>query len=105
MSRKSKRHYNLWPSVQEYGESRSLTFYKQFSPYHMRLSDDFTVIDIWSSGHYWVGKTSYNEQTEQRITERGGSKGDFEFNPDDKTLLYEWLDGLFYAADMVEGES
>lgn len=103
MGRKSKHHYHNLPLfLEEYGE-RGTMYYQQYSEYHMRLSDDYTTLDVWTSGHYWVGRTDYVEQTKARIVERGGEKGDFTFNPDSKKALFDWLDKLFYAADMAEG--
>lgn len=96
MSRHKKHHNFKLPGLLEsYADSRNITFH-QYSEYHMRLMDGFTVIDIWTSGRYYVLSTNYAEMTDKSIVERGGEKD--ELNDD----TYTFLDNLFYAPDMLE---
>lgn len=65
----------------------------------MRLIDsDLTILDCWTTGKYWVKQTSYSTQTSKQIIERGDEKG---LLPSDNQLE-QWLDKLFYAADMED---
>jgi hypothetical protein len=87
------------PSLLERYATRCGFEFHQYSPFHLRLIDqDFTVIDCWTTGKYYVKQTNYNLQTTKRIIERGGEKG---WLPSDNKLE-QWLDKLFYAADMEE---
>lgn len=93
MSRRSSPGILLKPEdVEAYAKLRDLD-YKRYSKYHMRLMDGgYTVLDVWTTGRYYVLTTDYSELTPS-IVERGGEKGDLLL---ETSALTEWLDGLFY---------
>src|SRR2546423_311375 len=99
MSRRKRTHPDSLPTLLErYAQPRTFE-YRRYSPYHLRLIDqDFTVIDCWTTGKYYVQQTNYNLQSKKPIIERGGEKG---WLPGDSELE-QWLDKLFYKADMEE---
>lgn len=93
----AKNIYNsdLAASLKWYANSRTLDFH-QYSPYHMRIIDaDYTILDCWTSNKYWIMKTSYCEQSNNSVVERGGEKG---ILPLKYKKLEKLLDGIFYAA-------
>lgn len=79
-------------AVEMYATSRGLDFH-QYSKYHMRLMDGgYTVLDIWTTGRYYVLTTDYVEFAKGTV-ERGGEKG---LVPGSYEELEKWLDNLFY---------
>lgn len=92
---KKKHNYNLPKLLEQYASTRMLT-YHQYSEYHMRLMDGFTVVDIWTSGKYYVLSTNYIDMTDRVIVERGGEKGTLTGD------TYTFLDDLFYAPDKLD---
>lgn len=95
MSRKPKNHI---PGVEKkfgyYADSRSLDFH-QYSPYHMRIMDGgYVVLDVWTTGRYYIVMTDYNEMTDGAIVERAGEKGSIPSN--DMYKLSDWLDKIFF---------
>ena len=93
MSRKRNNHIqDIEGRLAEYAERHTLDFH-QYSEYHMRLMDGgFTVLDIWTTGRYYMLTTDYLEMVGAGIVERGGEKG---FIPEGKGLE-AWLDKLFF---------
>lgn len=97
MTKRKHRTDNVMVVLKGYAKSRTIGLLT-FSDIHTRLTDDYTVVDIWpTTGKYWVGKTSYHEMTDKRIQERGGEKGTIPVGAD---AIYDYLDKLFFAADM-----
>lgn len=94
MSRKRQYHDKSLPEkLTHYAESRSLEF-QQYSEYHMRLMDGgYTVIDIWTTGRYWIMTTDYLDMGIQAV-ERGSEKGVLPSN--NMLKLGMWLDKLFF---------
>lgn len=94
----AKTHHN-WqlPALLEgYAKSRTLDFHR-YSEYHMRVIDsDFTILDCWTSEKYWIKETNYYKQ-KLGIVERAGESG---FLPSKKKKLYQFLDKIFYAAEI-----
>ena len=95
---KKPRRASLPMWLENYAKPRTLE-YHQYSLWHLRLIDvGFTTIDCWTTGRYYIKETNYSLQTARQIIERGGETG---WLPgEDK--LEEWLDKLFYIADMEE---
>lgn len=97
MTKRKHRADNVMESLKGYAASRTIELLA-FSDIHTRLTDEYTVVDIWpTTGKYWVSKTSYHEMTDKRIQERGGEKGVIPVGTD---AIYNYLDKLFFAADM-----
>ena len=72
-----------------YAEKRMLDL-AQYSPYHLRLSDGgYTVIDIWTTGRYYVLTTDYLEMAGGGV-ERSGEKGQLPLTFED------YLNDIFY---------
>lgn len=86
-----KYHIPLLASrLSNYAETRTLDFH-QYSKYHMRIMDGgYTVLDIWTTGRYYVLTTDYSEMGIE-VIERGGEKGNIPEN-----MLDEFLDHLFF---------
>lgn len=97
MTRRKKPHYpELISILKAYCDSRTLDFH-QYSAFHMRIMDGgYTVLDIWTTGRYYILTTDYLEMIGPGITERGNEKGDLLFFVDDKDLFRDWLDGVFF---------
>lgn len=95
---KQKNHIpGLVDKLTEYAEKRTLDFH-QYSPYHMRIMDGgFTVLDVWTTGRYYVLTTDYHELLDDNVVERGGEKGALPLDN-----LWPFLDKLFYGEDMGE---
>lgn len=95
---KHKKTYNdeLIKRLETYANDRTIDM-NEFSPYHMRLTDGYTIIDMWTTYKYYVLKTDYSSMTDKGIIERGGEDG---YLPRKK--LERFLDNLFYAPDMQE---
>jgi hypothetical protein len=89
---KQKNHIpGLAEALQEYTESRKLDFH-QYSPYHLRIMDGgFVVLDVWTTGRYYIMMTDYNELTDGNVIERGGEKGQLPI-----TKIEEFIDQIFY---------
>lgn len=87
----AKRHINdIDITLRSYTKRRSLEF-SQYSQYHMRVSDGgYIVLDVWTTGRYYILTTDYAEIAEGTI-ERGGEKG---FLPTNN--LDNFLDKIFY---------
>lgn len=89
--------------LEKYAESRSIELMKYNQDLHLRLTDGFTCLDVWpSTGKYYVKDTSYHEQLEGTglsLVEKAGQKG-YISSYDDKAI--EFLDGLFYATELME---
>lgn len=61
----------------------------------MRLMDGgFTVLDIWTTGRYYVLTTDYLAMMGKGFVERGAEKG--WVNPDNEAEFHQWLDRLFF---------
>lgn len=73
---KPKNHIpKLDNTLAEYTNRRMLDFY-QYSPYHFRISDGgFVVLDVWTTGRYYIVMTDYKEMTDGNVAERQGEKG------------------------------
>lgn len=97
---KPKNHVpQLGNRVAFYAEKRMLDFH-QYSLYHMRVMDGgFVVVDIWTTGRYYVVMTDYLEMLEGNVVERGGEKGQLPLDN-----LEEFLDILFYGQQIKEAK-
>lgn len=93
---KQKNHIKgLSDRLTQYCEKRKLDF-MQYSPYHMRIMDGgFVVLDVWTTGRYYVLMTDYLAMFEGSVIERGGEKGYLPLKS-----LWSFLDTLFYGEDM-----
>lgn len=97
MTKRKHRTDGLAKIIRSYSKSRTVELL-EFSDIHKRLTDEYTVIDIWpTTGKYWISATSYHLMTDKKIVERGGEKGQMPFGED---KIYDWLDKLFFAPDM-----
>lgn len=86
----SKKHnWQLPKLLATYADERGVDVIR-FSPFHMRVSYDKAVVDIWTSNKYWVKQTNYGNG----IIERGSETGSL---PPD---LYEFLDELLFAVEI-----
>lgn len=96
MSRRQKHHITgLSEKLLEFAESRTLDFH-QYSPFHMRITDGgYVVIDVWTTGRYFVLMTDYAELS-PGVIERGGEKGKM---PKD---IYKFLDKVFFPEAIYE---
>lgn len=94
---KQKNHIDgLSERLAQYAERRILDF-MQYSPYHIRMMDGgFVVVDMWTTGRYYVVMTDYLEMTDGNVVERQGEKGQL---PVDN--LWPFLDKLFFGEDMA----
>lgn len=95
---KQKNHIpGLVDKLTEYTEKRALDMH-QYSPYHLRIMDGgYTVLDVWTTGRYYVLTTDYLEMLPNPTVERAGEKGQLPVNN-----LWQFLDVLFYGEDMQE---
>lgn len=95
---KQKNHIpGLAERLIEYAEKRLLDFH-QYSPYHMRIMDGgYTVLDIWTTGRYYILTTDYSEMLDEAIVERAGEKGSIPVND-----LYAFLDVVFFGQEVKE---
>lgn len=95
---KQKNHIpELIDRLNQYVEKRMLDMH-QYSPYHMRIMDGgFVVLDVWTTGRYYVVMTDYLEMTDGNVVERQGEKGQLPLDD-----LWPFLDTLFYGGDMGE---
>lgn len=92
MARKKKKHIaGIDTKLSTYATSRHLDF-ATYSPYHRRLMDGgYTVIDIWTTGRYYILTTDYLEMTGISMVERSGEKGMLPIES-----LEQFLDGIFF---------
>jgi len=98
MSRRNYHPPQLPGFFQEYAKSRTFELH-QYSEWHYRIIDSgVTCVDIWSTGKYWIKETNYNGV----LVERQGEKGMIPFK---KKPLFKFLDGIFYAIDLMEAQS
>lgn len=90
---KQKNHIpGLADKLANYADERKLDFH-QYSPYHMRMMDGgYVVLDVWTTGRYFVLMTDYLAMLEGNIVERGGEKGQLPLDD-----LQGFLDKLFYG--------
>lgn len=104
MSRKPRQHHKGLPAtLRRYADSRALDFH-QYSKYHMRLMDGgFTVLDVWTTGRYYILATDYLDMVGTDHIERAGEKGNLNFTdfsiPGNKPKLYTWLDRIFFPEE------
>lgn len=79
--------------MEAYSDSRSLDLHR-YSPYHFRIMDGgYVVVDVWTTGRYYVLMTDYNELTDDNVVERQGEKGQL-------PLTFErFLDDIFYPME------
>lgn len=92
---KPKNHIpGLREKLQAYANENMLDL-AQYSPYHMRLMDGgYTVIDVWTTGRYYIVTTDYLKLTDGNVIERAGEKGDLPLS-----YLTRFLDTLFYPGE------
>lgn len=92
MSRKLKQHFpGLIVELNRYAARRHLEF-MAYSEFHMRIMDGgYTVVDVWTTGRYYILTTDYVEMVGPGLIERGGEKG---FVP--RTNINKWLDAIFF---------
>lgn len=97
---KQKNHIpGLSERLSTYAEKRVLDFH-QYSPYHMRIMDGgYVVLDVWTTGRYYVVMTDYYLFLDGAIPERGGEKGFLPTLTEEE--LWPFLDKIFYGEDMT----
>lgn len=99
MSRRKNIHYDSLSTMLDAYAAKASLDYHRYSKYHMRLMDGgFTVLDVWTTGRYYILTTDYLEMIGEGIVERGGEKGDI---PTNKGQLIEWLNKLFFPEEIV----
>lgn len=83
----------LW----EYADARELDL-QNYSKWHYRLLDQgFTVLDIWTTGRYYVVDSDYAAKYPGAdLVETAGQKGQLDMNN-----LWPFLDKLFFGEDMT----
>lgn len=93
---KQKNHIpGFVDKISEYADKRLLDMH-QYSPYHLRLMDGgYVVLDVWTTGRYYLVMTDYESLFDGGIEEREGEKG---FLPIEK--LWPFLDTIFFGDDM-----
>lgn len=89
---KQKNHIpGFADKITAYSEVRALDLH-QYSPYHFRIMDGgYVVVDLWTTGRYFILMTDYATMTDGNVVERGGEKGDLPVNK-----LSDFLDDIFY---------
>lgn len=92
---KPKNHIpGLAEKLQVYTDNRLLDMH-QYSPYHARIMDGgFVVLDIWTTGRYFILTTDYAVMTDENIIERGGEKGSIPIGSVED--LESFLDLIFF---------
>src|SRR6476661_8702993 len=97
---KPKNHIpGLAERLANYADKRVLDFH-QYSPYHMRITDSgYVILDIWTTGRYYIVMTDYYLFLDDAIPERAGEKGSI---PYEAEKLWSFLDTIFFGADMSE---
>lgn len=90
---KQKNHIpGLSEKLKDYADKRTLDF-AQYSPYHMRIMDGgFVVIDVWTTGRYYIVMTDYNQMTDGNVVERQAEKGQLPLE-----TLTPFLDKIFFT--------
>lgn len=97
MSKQKNHITGMADRISQYAERRMLDF-SQYSPYHMRLMDGgFVVLDVWTTGRYFIVMTDYQEMTDGNLIERQGEKGQLPL-----VDLWPFLDTIFFGGDMSE---
>lgn len=95
MSRQKNHISGLSERLTNYAEKRLLDFH-QYSPYHMRITDGgYVIVDVWTTGRYFVVMTDYYLFLDGVVAERAGEKGTLPLD-----TLWPFLDTLFFGADM-----
>lgn len=89
---KPKNHIpGIVETLRDYASKRMLDFH-QYSPYHMRIMDGgYVVVDVWTTGRYFIVMTDYAEMTDNNIVERQGEKGQLPVND-----IENFLDKIFF---------
>lgn len=90
---KQKNHLPLLAEkLRDYSDHRMLDF-AQYSPYHIRIMDGgYVVLDVWTTGRYYIVMTDYNEMTDNNVIERQGEKGQLPLD-----TLTPFLDKIFFT--------
>lgn len=97
MGRKRSIHYpQLESFMKEFADEYDMT-YQRYGAYHMRLLGPFTVLDVWTTGRYYVLGTDYYKMA-PGIIERGAEKG---FVPTKKKPFIDFLHKLYYPVDYL----
>ena len=97
MSRKRNIHYpQLESFMKEFADEYDVT-YQRYGAYHMRLLGPFTVLDVWTTGKYYVLKTDYDKMA-PGIIERGGERG---LAPTKKKPFHGFLHKLYLPMDYL----
>jgi hypothetical protein len=93
---KQKNHIpGLVDKLNEYADRRQLDIH-QYSPYHLRIMDGgYVVLDVWTTGRYYIVMTDYNEITDGNIVERQGEKGQLPADSTQSRMLTPFLDKIF----------
>lgn len=100
MGRRRQYHDTTLPAkLKRYADDHMLDF-AQYSQYHLRLMDGgLTVLDIWTSGKYYIVATDYLQMCGEGTIERAGEKGNVPSN--DMLKLAAWLDKIFFPLDVM----
>lgn len=95
--KKPKNHIpGFIEKIDAYAEVRGLDVH-HYSPYHMRLMDGgYVVVDVWTTGRYFIMMTDYLALTDGNEVERGGEVGQLPLTFD------KFLDGVFYPGESEE---
>lgn len=92
MSKQKNHIAGLVDKLNEYSEKRQLDI-AQYSPYHLRIMDGgYVVLDVWTTGRYFIVMTDYNEMTDGNVVERQGEKGQLPLD-----ALTPFLDKIFFT--------
>lgn len=97
---KQKNHIpGFIDKITEYADKRVLDLH-QYSPYHLRLMDGgYVVLDVWTTGRYFVVMTDYEALFDGNVEEREGEKGQLpQIIPGE---LWPFLDTIFFGADLT----
>lgn len=101
---KPKNHIpKLGEHLAEYTDSRLLDLH-QYSPYHARIMDGgYVVLDVWTTGRYYIVMTDYAEMTDGNVIERGGEKGWLPLEgPVNTKPIWSFLDQIFFPENGFE---
>lgn len=98
MSRKPKNHIPKFAErISEYVHARGLDV-SQYSQWHMRIFDEgYTILDVWTTGRYYILTTDYAEKYDGNVVEREGEKGQLPITIEE---FWPFLDGIFFGGDM-----
>lgn len=98
MSRPKNHIPEFTNKIVAYAEKRMLDLH-QFTPYHGRITDGgYVILDVWTTGRYFIVMTDYEDLTNGSENERGGEKGQLPLT------LESFLDGIFYPGMTNETE-